>query len=214
MTNDFSRYTYRTLHAAQIHFSSTDISTPGDQPDVLVQLLDSSETGYSVIRTGLRAADTTAATEEPRYRAAASEYVLDEGQDILDIPLTWSGPEGLEIEPRILVLTRLIPEADGTSCDQPLESIAGTRYARILRVPFRTPEGEIVPHWISRFEIWPYLERFGLDAERALLAQLGGRPDLIIGNYSDGNLVASLMSHRLGVTQCNIAHALEKTKYL
>lgn len=33
------------------------------------------------------------------------------------------------------------------------------------------------------------------------------------GNYSDGNLVASLMSHRMNVTQCNIAHALEKTKY-
>lgn len=29
---------------------------------------------------------------------------------------------------------------------------------------------------------------------------------------SDGNLVATLMSHRMNVTQCNIAHALEKTK--
>ena len=28
-----------------------------------------------------------------------------------------------------------------------------------------------------------------------------GTPDLIIGNYSDGNLVASLLAHRLGVTQ-------------
>ncbi len=45
-------------------------------------------------------------------------------------------------------------------------------------------------------------------------AELGGRPDLIIGNYSDGNLVASIMAPRLGVTQCTIAHALEKTKYL
>lgn len=33
------------------------------------------------------------------------------------------------------------------------------------------------------------------------------------GNYSDGNLVASLLSQRLSTTQCNIAHALEKTKY-
>jgi hypothetical protein len=46
-----------------------------------------------------------------------------------------------------------------------------------------------------------------------ILQQLGARPDLIIGNYSDGNLVASLLSRALGVTQCNIAHALEKTKY-
>jgi sucrose synthase len=46
-----------------------------------------------------------------------------------------------------------------------------------------------------------------------VLAELGQKPDLIIGNYSDGNLVASLLAHRMFVTQCNIAHALEKTKY-
>lgn len=46
-----------------------------------------------------------------------------------------------------------------------------------------------------------------------LLRQLGGKPDLIIGNYSDGNLVSSLLSHHLNTTQCTIAHALEKTKY-
>ncbi len=81
-------------------------------------------------------------------------------------------------------------------------------------MPFRNAGGEVIPHWISRFEIWPYLERFADEAEREMLAELGGRPDLIIGNYSDGNLVASLLSQQLGVTQCNIAHALEKTKYL
>jgi sucrose synthase len=27
------------------------------------------------------------------------------------------------------------------------------------------------------------------------------KPDLIIGNYSDGNLVASLMAAKLGITQ-------------
>jgi sucrose synthase len=122
--------------------------------------------------------------------------------------------QGLDIEPQIVVLTRLIPDAQGTACDLPLEPIAGTRNARILRVPFSDADGEIIPQWISRFEIWPYLERYTQDAERELLADLGGRPDLIIGNYSDGNLVASLMAHRLKVTQCNIAHALEKTKYL
>jgi len=35
-----------------------------------------------------------------------------------------------------------------------------------------------------------------------------------VGNYSDGNLVATLLSKNMGVTQCNIAHALEKSKYL
>ncbi len=43
---------------------------------------------------------------------------------------------------------------------------------------------------------------------------MDGLPDLIIGNYSDGNLVASRLSKSLGVIQCTIAHALEKSKYL
>ena len=47
----------------------------------------------------------------------------------------------------------------------------------------------------------------------SICPQLGGKPDLIIGNYSDGNLVSSLLSHHLNTTQCTIAHALEKTKY-
>ena len=122
--------------------------------------------------------------------------------------------QGLAIEPQILVLTRLIPHADGSTCDQRIEDIVGTTHARILRVPFRNAGGEVIPHWISRFEIWPYLERYADEAQREMIAELGGRPDLIVGNYSDGNLVASLMSQKLGITQCNIAHALEKTKYL
>jgi sucrose synthase len=121
--------------------------------------------------------------------------------------------QGLNVEPQILVLSRLIPESEGTTCNQPFEHIMGTQNARIVRVPFRTPDGDIVPHWISRFEIWPYLERFALEAEGVLKAELGGKPDFILGNYSDGNLVASLLAGRMGVTQCNIAHALEKTKY-
>jgi len=141
-------------------------------------------------------------------------YILDQVRALEQEMKQRLYQQGLEIEPQILVVTRLIPEAEGTSCDQRIEPIAGTSSARILRVPFRDESGGIVPHWISRFELWPYLERFTLDAERELLAEIDGRPDLIIGNYSDGNLVASLMAHHLGVTQCNIAHALEKTKYL
>lgn len=40
-----------------------------------------------------------------------------------------------------------------------------------------------------------------------------GKPDLVIGNYTDGNLVAALMANKLGITLGTIAHALEKTKY-
>lgn len=122
--------------------------------------------------------------------------------------------QGIEAQPKILICTRLIPEAGETLCNQPLEKVYGTRNSWIVRVPFRKANGEIIRHWISRFEIWPYLENFAHDVEREALAQLSGSPDLVIGNYSDGNLVASLISKRTGVTQCNIAHALEQSKYL
>lgn len=141
-------------------------------------------------------------------------YILDQARALEQEMLRRTRDAGLDIEPQILIVTRLIPDADGTTCNQPREHVFGTQHATILRVPFRDHAGEIVPHWISRFEIWPYLERFTLEVEKEVLAELNGRPGLIIGNYSDGNLVATLLSRRLGVTQCNIAHALEKTKYL
>ena len=141
-------------------------------------------------------------------------YILDQVRALEREMYDFADRQGLDVEPQILVVTRRIPEAEGTTCNERIEPIAGTRNARILRIPFRTASGEIVPQWISRFQIWPYLERFAEDASRELIAEMGQRPDFVIGNYSDGNLVASILSHVMGVTQCNIAHALEKTKYL
>ncbi len=122
--------------------------------------------------------------------------------------------QGLDVDPKIIIVTRLIPDAGDTTCNQRIEPILGTNHTYILRVPFRYENGEVVSHWISRFEIWPFLERYARDVQIELLGELGGKPDLIIGNYSDGNLVATLLSRQLNVTQCTIAHALEKTKYL
>jgi len=141
-------------------------------------------------------------------------YILDQVRALEKEMSIQIRNQGLEIEPEIIVLTRLIPECGETTCNQRLEEIVGTRNARILRVPFRYPNGEIVQNWISRFHVWPFLERYALDSTSEVQAELGGRPDLIIGNYSDGNLVATLMSRKLRITQCNIAHALEKSKYL
>jgi len=141
-------------------------------------------------------------------------YILDQVRAIEKEMRLRIYEQGLDIEPKILIVTRLIPDAKGTTCDQRLEKVVGTEHAKILRVPFSNEDGEIVHEWISRFEIWPYLERFSRDVEKEVLAEFSSRLDLIIGNYSDGNLVATMLAHRLKVTQCNIAHALEKTKYL
>lgn len=120
--------------------------------------------------------------------------------------------QGLAFKPRILVVTRLIPDAKGTKCNQEMEPIFNTMHSHILRVPFRTDNG-VLRQWVSRFDIYPYLERFAQDASAKILLHMECKPDLIIGNYTDGNLVASLMASKLGITQGTIAHALEKTKY-
>lgn len=139
-------------------------------------------------------------------------YILDQVRALETEMLQRIKQQGLNTTPRILIVTRLIPDAKGTSCNQRLERVSGTENSHILRVPFRTDNG-VLRKWISRFDVWPYLERYTEDAASEIAAELQGKPDLIIGNYSDGNLVASLLAHKLGVTQCTIAHALEKTKY-
>ncbi|KAH0908112.1 hypothetical protein HID58_031433 [Brassica napus] len=139
-------------------------------------------------------------------------YILDQVRALETEMLLRIKRQGLDITPRILIVTRLIPDAKGTTCNQRLERVSGTEHTHILRVPFRSDKG-ILRKWISRFDVWPYLENYAQDAASEIVGELRGVPDFIIGNYSDGNLVASLMAHKMGVTQCTIAHALEKTKY-
>ncbi|KAH0463489.1 hypothetical protein IEQ34_008071 [Dendrobium chrysotoxum] len=103
--------------------------------------------------------------------------------------------QGLDITPKIIIVTRLLPDAVGTKC-----------------LPFRT-DNEIIRKWISHFEVWPYLETYVDDVANELARELQATSNFIIGNYSDGNLIASLLAHKLGVTQYTIAHALKKTKY-
>jgi len=143
-------------------------------------------------------------------------YVLEQARSLenkLSEDIKLGGLDLLGIQPQVIILTRLIPNCEGTLCNQRLEKMEGTENAWILRVPFRE-FNSLTQNWIPKFEIWPYLESFAIDAEAELLAQLKGRPNLIVGNYTDGNLVAYLLARRLKATHCHIAHALEKSKYL
>jgi sucrose synthase len=144
-------------------------------------------------------------------------YVLDQAKTLekqLQEDTELAGLSELNVKPKVIILTRLIPNSDGTLCNQRLEKVYGTENAWILRVPLREFNPNMTQNWISRFEFWPYLETFAIDSQRELLAEFQGKPDLIVGNYTDGNLVAFLLARRMKVTQCNIAHALEKSKYL
>ena len=144
-------------------------------------------------------------------------YVLDQARSLdrrLHEEIRLAGLEMLNIDPQVLILTRLIPNCEGSQCALRLEKVDDTQNAWILRVPFREFNPKITDNWISKSEIWGYLESFAIDAQAALVTQLQGKPDLIIGNYSDGNLVAALMARQLEVTHCAIAHSLEKPKHL
>ncbi|KAG6602008.1 Sucrose synthase 7, partial [Cucurbita argyrosperma subsp. sororia] len=139
-------------------------------------------------------------------------YILDQVKAMEEELLLRIKQQGLNFKPQIIIITRLIPDAKGTKCNQEIEPVLGTNYSKIVRVPFRTEKG-VLRRWVSRFDIYPFLERFAQDATAKILDLMGAKPDLIIGNYTDGNLVASLMASKLGITQATIAHALEKTKY-
>jgi sucrose synthase len=144
-------------------------------------------------------------------------YVLEQARSLehkLQEDIRLAGLEFLGIQPRVIILTRLIPNCGETQCGLRVEQVDGTQNAWIVRVPFREFNPKVTDNWISKFEIFPYLEPFAIDAEQDLIKHLGGSPNLIIGNYSDGNLVAFLLARRLNVTHCNIAHVLEKPKQL
>jgi sucrose synthase len=144
-------------------------------------------------------------------------YVLEQARSLekqLRTDIQQSGLDLLGIEPQVVILTRLIPNCGEINCELPWEKVDDTDCTWILRVPFQEFNPDITKNWISRFEIWPYLESYAEDAEQELVSKMGSKPNLIIGNYSDGNLVASLLAHRLQAIQCNIAHSLEKPKYL
>ncbi|KAL2555270.1 Sucrose synthase 6 [Forsythia ovata] len=139
-------------------------------------------------------------------------YILDQVKALEEELLSRIKKQGLNVKPQIIVVTRLIPDAQGTKCNQEIEPIINTTHSYILRIPFRTEMG-VLRQWISRFDVYPYLERFSQDASAKIVEQMEGKPDLILGNYTDGNIVASLVASKLGVTLATIAHALEKTKY-
>lgn len=144
-------------------------------------------------------------------------YVLEQARHLeqqLQADVQQAGLAWLGIQPQVTILTRLIPNCEGTYCNQRIEKLEGTENGWILRVPFREFNPNVTQNWISKFEIWPYLESFALDAAPQLVRHFGGHPHLVIGHYSDGNLVSFLLARQFNAIQCNIAHSLEKTRYL
>lgn len=141
-------------------------------------------------------------------------YILDQIKYLEENLKQSLHESGLSISPKLLIVTRLIPENEGTTSHREREKVENTENCWIIRVPFHHQNGSIHQKWISRFHIYPYLEKYASEVKEVLIQEYMGRPDLVIGNYTDGNLVATFLAKDLNITQCNVAHALEKSKYL
>ncbi|KAG5247239.1 sucrose synthase [Salix suchowensis] len=109
-------------------------------------------------------------------------YILDQVKALEDELLLRIEHQGLNIKPQIIVVMQ-----------SGIESINGTKHSIILRVPFSI-ENRVLRQWVSRFDVYPYLEKFTQDVIAKILDLMEGKPDLIIGNYTDGNLAATLMA--------------------
>lgn len=71
-------------------------------------------------------------------------YILDQVRALEAEMLQRNTLAGLDdLSSHIVVVTRLIPDARGTTCNQRIERIMGCQHARILRVPFRTANGRM-----------------------------------------------------------------------
>jgi hypothetical protein len=71
-------------------------------------------------------------------------YILDQVRALEQEMRRRLYEQGLEyITPKIMVVTRLIPQAMGTTCNERIERIHGTEHAYILRVPWRDESGRV-----------------------------------------------------------------------
>jgi sucrose synthase len=86
-------------------------------------------------------------------------YVLDQARSLdeqLEKDVRLAGLDVLDVKHKVIILTRLIPNSEGTLCNQRLEKVHGSDNVWILRVPFREFNPKVTENWISRMEIWPY----------------------------------------------------------
>ncbi len=69
-----------------------------NDPDTLVELLSPRSADYSVFSSGLRGASgPTPPDGDAIYAAAQDVYRLEPDAEVLEVPLTWSGSDGLEV---------------------------------------------------------------------------------------------------------------------
>mgnify|MGYP000271253609 CR=1 FL=1 len=73
-----------------------EYAVSSEQPNTPVQFLNDTASHFFVTQSGLRA-EGDAPTHYAEYRAENNQYVLQEGQDEIKVPLYWQNDAGLEV---------------------------------------------------------------------------------------------------------------------
>ena len=71
-----------------------------DNPGMSVQLLGDRDGQFYIAQSGLISQNSPAPDHRTRYQTAADRYVLQDGQDSLEIPLTWTDASGVTVTKR------------------------------------------------------------------------------------------------------------------
>lgn len=109
-----------------------------------IRLFDSSKDRLFLAQSGLIASGDSAPapTHHSAFRYEKTDYILDEGQDLINVPLTWTNDQGLEITKTLtfkrgsylITLKQKVSNATNTTW-------SGRQYSQLLRVPYSDQNG-------------------------------------------------------------------------
>ncbi|KAJ8491229.1 hypothetical protein OPV22_012950 [Ensete ventricosum] len=113
---------------------------------------------------------------------------------------------------------QLLLEFEAAFSEDEMEKLKGGVFEDVLRA---AQEAIVIPPLVAlairpRPGVWEYVQ---VNVNELAVGELSTseylqfKEKLVNGSLQQLNLVASLLAHKLGVAQCTIAHALEKTKY-
>ena len=105
-----------------------------DQPDQPVRLLSDQPADLFISQSGILAEGGAAPTHHSQWQAQAAEYTLQDGQDSLRVPLTWTNDQGIKVV-KTYVLKRgsYLIEMEQAVINQSQASWKGQPYAQLQR---------------------------------------------------------------------------------
>jgi YidC/Oxa1 family membrane protein insertase len=105
-----------------------------DAPDTKVRLLSTDLSGFQVAQSGLLSRQD-APNHTTTFQVSAETFRLDDGEDVLRVPLTWKGEDGLEVtQAFVLRRGRYDIEVEHRVSNRGTGAWTGSRYEQLQRV--------------------------------------------------------------------------------